>query len=299
MKTTHTKNIKSQAAMLLSAAFWGSSFIFTKSLFETETGMTSLLLVTLRLLVATAVTLPALWLTGKLERIKKSDLGMLMLLSLWEPFLYMFLETSGVQLVPSSLASVIVATIPLFVPFAMALAYKERLSAWAVGGVTLSLAGVAALTLFDPSQRQGAVQLKGVLFLSLAVMVAVVYTLWLVKVLKHYKPFTVTAYQNLFALLYFIPIALLFDGGSLPQLSWSLSMWGKIAFLGIFCSTGAYVLFNYGIKHIGATAASVYNNLIPVFTLIIATAIGMEQLSWVKVMGIGAVIGGLFLAQKQ
>lgn len=295
------KNIrlKSQLAMLLSAAFWGSSFLFTKGLFESEAAISSYVIVMLRLLVATLVFMPVLALTGRLERIRKGDLAMLMLLSLWEPFLYMFLETSGVRLVPSSLASIIVATIPLFVPFAMALVYRERLSPWALAGVTLSLMGVGAMTLFDSSAAEGAIHPLGLLYLAGAVVIAVVYTLWLVKVLQRYKPFTVTAYQNLFALLYIIPIVLIFNRESLPLLSWGWGMWGRVAFLGLFCSTGAYVLFNYGVNTLGATAASVWNNLIPVFTLVLAVCLGIESLSWVKVLGIALVVGGLFLAQRK
>ena len=290
--------VKSQVALLFSAAFWGSSFIFTKGLFESEPYITTNIIVMGRLLVATALFLPLLCLTGKMERIRKGDLGMLMLLSLWEPFLYMFLETSGVRLVPSSLASLIVATIPLFVPFAMAAVYKERLSVWAVVGVVLSLVGIAAITLFDKAGASGEIHALGIVFLSLAVLVAVIYTLWLVKVLQLYKPFTVTTYQNLFALIYFIPIVLIFNSDALPMLSYSGAMWGRIAFLGLFCSTGAYVLFNYGIKAAGATAASVYNNLIPVFTLLLAALMGVETITFVKVGGIVLVIGGLFLVQR-
>ena len=299
MSKPSTLGLKSQAALLLSAAFWGSSFIFTKGLFDSEPAITTNIIVMARLLVATLVFLPALCLMGKMERLRKGDLGMMMVLSLWEPFLYMFLETSGVRLVPSSVASIIVATIPLFVPFAMTLVYKERLSVWAVVGVLLSLAGIAAMTLFDPNSTSGDLRPLGLLFLAAAVVVAVIYTLWLVKVLERYKPFTVTTYQNLFAFLYFIPVVLLFDHGSLPLLSYSWGMWGRIAFLGIFCSTGAYVLFNYGIKAAGASVASVYNNLIPVFTLLLAALLGTESITPMKVVGIASVVAGLFLAQRQ
>lgn len=299
MSNKKSLNLKSQIALLFSAAFWGSSFIFTKGLFESEPAITTNIIVMGRLFVASIFFLPILCLTGKMEKLRKGDLGMMLLLSFWEPFLYMFLETSGVQLVPSSLASIIIATIPLFVPFAMAMIFKEKLSVWAVVGVVLSLIGIAVMTLFDKTETSGSIHPLGILYLALAVLVAVVYTIVLVKVLERYKPFTVTAYQNLFCLIYFIPIVLIFNRSNLPELSYSVSMWGRLAFLGVFCSTGAYVLFNYGIKAAGATAASVYNNLIPVFTLILAVALGIESITIVKVGGIALVIAGLFLAQRR
>lgn len=289
----------SQLALLLAAALWGSSFVFTKSLFATEPAITSHIILLGRLFVASLVFVPFLLITKRLQPIQKGDLWMLLLLAFCETVLHMSLETSGIKLIPSSLAAIIVATCPLIVPFGMRLVYKERLSPWVILGVLLSLVGIAAMSLFDRSNAEGSVRPMGVVLLCLAVLTAATYTLMLVKILKRYTPYTITAYQNLFGLLFYIPIVLVFNHDSLPLLSYSWGMLGRIAFLGLFCSTGAYVLYNYGIKVSGATAASVYNNLIPVFTLIVAVALGMEALSWVKVVGVAVVLTGLFLAQRK
>lgn len=289
----------SQLVLLLSAAFWGSSFIFTKGLFETEQPyISTIIIVSLRLLIATLTFFPFLIITKKLEPIRKGDWLMMMLLSFWEPYLYMILETSGVSYVSGSLASIIIATIPLCVPFGMAVVFKEKLNPMAIVGVLLSLVGIVVMMI---NEEGGGLHVEanpiGILFLVGAVFVAVVYTVVLVKVLGRYKPYTITAYQNLFGLIYFIPIVLVFERESLPMLSWSWEMWGRLAFLGVFCSTVSYVCFNIGIKSVGATAASVYNNLIPVFTLILAVAIGQESLTLTKVVGMAIVMLGLFLAQ--
>ena len=92
---------------------------------------------------------------------------------------------------------------------------------------------------------------------------------------------------------------LIFDGSNLSQLSFSPRMWLMIGFLGVFCSTLAYMFFNYGMKHLGATAGSVYNNVIPVFSLLLALAIGQENISWMKVAGMAVVLVGLTIAQRK
>ena len=285
-----------QLLMIASSAFWGASFIFTKGLFLSEKAITPLIILTGRMLIASVVTVPALWLSGKLEPIKKGHLKYFLLLAFTEPFLYSLCETGGVQFVSGSLASIIIATIPLFIPFAMAMVYKEKLRANAIVGVVLSLLGIALMTLNDNLSLSASP--KGLILLALAVLIAVVYTLILVKILDHYRPMTITCYQNLIGLVYFLPLMLVIDGSHLPMLSFSLTMWMPLAFLGIFCSTVAYMFYNYGMKHLGATAASVYNNVIPVFSLLLALAIGQEDLSIFKVLGMCVVLTGLTVAQK-
>lgn len=278
----------------LSVIFWGISFILTKELFLTEEHMTVTTLITLRLAIATAVMLPTLMLTRRLQRIRRQDIKWFLLLAFCEPFIYHLCETSGVQLVSGSLASVVIATIPLFVPFGMWFAYRRRISTQLIIGVVLSLAGVGIM-LVGGDELSG--NLKGMLFLSGAVAIAVVYTLLLVKVVDHYHPIVVTTWQNIIGLAYFLPLTLAFDGGALPLLSWSPKMLLIILVLGICCSTLAYAGYNYGVRTLGASEACIFNNAIPIFSLIAAVIIGQESFSWIKILGIVIVVSGVILAQ--
>lgn len=279
-----------------SVVFWGVSFILTKELFLSEEHITVTILIALRLAIASAVMLPALALTRHLQRIRKEDLKWFLLLALCEPFIYHLCETNGVRLVSGSLASVVIATIPLFVPFGMWAAYRQRIKPSLIIGVMLSLAGVF-LMLNGEIGFQGSA-LQGLLFLTGAVVIAVVYTLLLVKVVNRYHPLVVTTWQNVIGLAYFLPLVFIFDSQSLPLLSWSPKMLLLLLVLGIFCSTLAYAGYNYGVRNLGASEACIFNNAIPVFSLITAVAIGQEDFSWLKVIGMAIVIAGVILAQN-
>ena len=284
------------ALLAVAAIVWGISFILTKELFRTEEHITVFVILTFRLLLATAVTIPALLLFKKMEPIKKGDLKWFLLLALFEPFIYSICETSGVQLVSGSMASIVVATIPLFVPFGMAVAYKERVRALTLVGIVLSLVGLAVMLLPGGKENLDANPV-GLAWLMGAVLIAVLFTIILVKLVDRYRPFTITAYQNLFGCLYFIPFMLMFDGGNLPLLSYSGKMIVMLLVLGIFCSTLAYVFYNVGVAQLGASAACIFTNAIPVFSLVAAILIGQEQLTWSKPIGIAIVIVGVVLAQ--
>ena len=284
--------------LALASVIWGVSFIITKELFRTEPHITVFVILTFRLLLATAVTIPALLLFKKLEPIKKGDLKWFLLLALFEPFIYSICETSGVQLVSGSMASIVVATIPLFVPFGMAVAYKEKVRAVTLVGIVLSLVGLAVMLLPGDSGNLDA-NPAGLAWLVGAVLTAEFFTIVLVKLVDRYRPLTITAYQNMFGCLYFIPFMLLFNGENLPLLSYSGKMIAMLLILGIFCSTVAYVCYNVGVAKLGASAACIFTNVIPVFSLIAALLIGQEQLSWSKPVGMAIVIAGVVLAQME
>ena len=282
--------------LLLSSVLWGASFIFTKDVFLTTPHVTTQVIITGRLLVATLCFMPWLAATRRLPRLRGRDMLLFMAMALLEPFLYHLCETSGIALVSGSLSSIIIALIPLFVPFSMALVFRERLRANQVLGVVVSIAGIC-LMIIGPGFTLLASP-KGLLLLFGAVVMALAYNLILSRLVSRYNPFAITAYLNLFALLYFIPLLLARDHAVLPLLHLTPRFVLDIVFLGIFCSTFAYVFYNYGVRAVGATRAASYNNLIPVFSLLLALAMGQESLSVTKVAGMAVVVGGLFLAQR-
>lgn len=304
------KNSKTFTYILLTLAsvFWGISFILTKELFLTESHITVTLLIFLRLAIASAVMLPALALMHKLQPIRKGpgkglaallrgDLKWFLLLTLCEPFIYHLCETSGVQLVSGSLASVIIATIPLFVPFGMWVAYRERIHPAMVVGVMLSLVGIGMMLSSEFGVKWS--EIGGIAFLVGAVAIAVVYTLLLVKIVDRYNPLVITTYQNLIGMVYFLPLVLLGSGSEMMQLSWSPKMLLLLLTLGICCSTLAYACYNHGVRLLGASKACIFNNTIPIFSLIAALLLGQEGISWGKVIGMTIVIVGVVIAQRK
>ncbi|MBR1785010.1 MAG: DMT family transporter [Bacteroidales bacterium] len=280
--------------LVASTVFWGVSFIFTKELFLSEPHMMVTTLIFLRLAVASAVMVPALALTRRLSLPRREDIKWFLLLALCEPFIYHLCETTGVKMVSGSLASVVIATIPLFVPFGMWAAYRTRIGLPLLVGVVMSLAGVSVMLLggdgFEGNPR-------GLLFLAGAVIIAIVYTLLLVKVVDHYNPIVITTWQNLIGLVYFLPLVLVLDAGSLPLLSWSPKMLALLLALGICCSTLAYAGYNHGVRVLGASRACIFNNAIPIFSLVAALLLGQETFGWHKLAGIAVTVAGVVIAQ--
>ncbi|MBR1793478.1 MAG: DMT family transporter [Bacteroidales bacterium] len=291
------KKLISYLLLIFATGCWGLSFFFTREIFNASPAPSVTALVTLRLLVVSIITIPMLLLLRQWEPLRKGDLKWFLLISLFEPFLYHLCETGAVSMVNASLVSVIVATVPLFVPFGVAAVYKQKLQPMLLLGIIISIAGVVAMMAGDLSWQANPM---GIVILLGAVLASTAYMLILVKIANNYRPITITMYQNLFGLVYFIPCTLITDAEAVSNLPlYSAKTWTLILVLGIFCSLLAYTAYNHGFKQIGASKAAAFMNVSPVFTLAAVLLIGQEPFHWLKIIGMVIVIAGLFVAQYE
>jgi drug/metabolite transporter (DMT)-like permease len=139
----------------------------------------------------------------------------------------------------------------------------------------------------------------GILLMLLAVLCAVGYTLMVKKLTERYNAYSITTYQNIFGTLMFLPLFLVFDLKEFTALTHTTKALLNLAYLAIFGSSIAFILFNYSVKTIGATRTETFTNLIPVLTAIFAWFMLGEELGLKKIIGIAVVLTGLFLSQMK
>jgi len=286
------KNLKTYSALVLSMIFWSFSFIWSVEALKIYSPFTIILF---RILVSSAFLWVYALISKKLNKIDLKDLKYFLLLAFFEPFMYFLGETFGLQLVPSTISSVIISTIPIFVPIFAYYIYKEKLSLLNTIGAIVSLLGVFIIIINKELSLD--VPLKGVLLLMLAVFSAVGYSLIVKYLSEKYRPTTIVTYQSTFAIIGFLPLFLIFDLSEVIKIGFNLDAAFLIIKLGIFASSFAFILFTYGVKKIGVSKAGFLTNAIPVFTAILAYYLLDERLSPIKYIGILVVIVGLVISQ--
>ena len=279
-------------AAILSMIFWSFSFVWIKIVYEAYGPLTTILF---RLLISTGLMLVFTVLTKKLQKIQPGDLKMFLLLAFFEPFLYFMGESYGLMYVSSTVASVIVATIPLFAPVAAWYFYKEKLSRTNLYGLVITFFGVS-LVVLDTSFNFNASPL-GISLEFLAVFGAIGYASVLKGMSHRYNTFTIITYQNLIGAVLFIPFWLGFEMNDFTQVPFNTKAFGAIIKLAIFASTFAFIMFTYSIRNMGINKSNTFINVIPVFVAIFAYFILGDQLDFHQMVGIAIVIAGLFLAQ--
>ena len=279
-------------AAILSMIFWSFSFVWIKIVYEAYGPLTTILF---RLLISSSLMLVFTSLTKKLQKIRTGDLKLFLLLAFFEPFLYFMGESYGLMYVSSTVASVIVATIPLFAPIAAWYFYKEKLSRTNLYGLVITFFGVS-LVVLDTSFNFNASPL-GVSLEFLAVAGAIGYASILKGMSHKYNTFTIITYQNLIGAILFLPFWMGFEFSDFTHVAFNPKAFGAIIKLAIFASTFAFILFTYSVRNMGINKSNTFINIIPVFVAVFAYLILGDQLNFHQMVGIAIVISGLFLAQ--
>jgi drug/metabolite transporter (DMT)-like permease len=162
-------------------------------------------------------------------------------------------------------------------------------------GIAVSFFGVTLVVLKKDLSFNASVE--GILLMCLAVFSAIGYSLVVVKAVKKYNIFSIITYQNLFGVLFFLPLLFYFDLEHLKTVNFTFVILWPLLALAILASSAAFMLFTYGIKILGIVKANTISNSIPVFTAIFAYFILDEQLIFINFVGVLIVLTGLFLSQ--
>lgn len=285
---------KAFPALFFAMMFWGLSFVWTRQLLEV---FTPLLIIFIRLVLSFFLLFMIAKVSRKLQKIQKKDYLFIFLLSITQPFLYFIFEGYGIKFTSASIASILIATIPLFTPIGAYFWYRDKLTKMNIMGLLISFVGVVVVV--SDFGNDLSFSWFGILMLFLAVITGTIYGLGLKRLTSNYNSITITTYQNLIGLFLFLPLIVVFEWKNVlafPKLI-TLDLAFSLFNLALFASSFAFVLFAYGISKIGPSKASAFSNSIPVFTMVFAYFVLDESITLVKMGGISIVLLGLFLSQ--
>lgn len=274
------------------AFFWSFSFIWFKIAYQ---GYNPVTVVIFRLAISALLMSVIALGMKKLQKISRKDFRFFVLMSFFEPFLYFIGESYGLKYISSTVAAVIVATIPLISPIVAWYFYRERLKWMNAIGLLFSFIGVG-LVVLNSSFRFDASPL-GVSLEFMAVLAAISYSVVLRSLVGRYNTFTIIVWQNLIGVVLFLPIWLIFEFNDFVTRPFHPEAFQAIVFLAVFSSTLAFVFFTQSIRRLGVTRSNTFINLIPVFVAILSFFILNDSLELQQISGIIIVVTGLFLAQ--
>ncbi|WP_415034006.1 DMT family transporter [Azonexus sp.] len=190
-----------------------------------------------------------------------------------------------------------------FIPIAtMAISWGflgKRLSPLASLGVAVSLAG--ALTIVAHGEWNTLLKLslnQGDLWMLLAVLVWALYTVGLAWRPAGIDPMLLLAAFTLIGLAALLP-AYVWEMTQGRHIQLHAASLASLAYVGIFPSFIGYIFYNRGVAEVGASRASLFIHLMPVFgTLLSALFLG-EQAALYHYVGIGLIFLGIGLSTRQ
>jgi drug/metabolite transporter (DMT)-like permease len=275
------------AAML----FWAASYVWYKQAFEMFKPIT---IIFLRLLLSYVLLSLFLHFSKISTRIDKKDYKLFLLLAFFEPFCYFMGESHGMQHVSATLGSIIISTIPLFTPLMTFIFLRERIVLIHIVSIFISFAGVFLIVSGGTIDYES---VKGIALMLFAVLAGTGYGI-IVRVLAvKYSSLVIVRAQNIIGIFFFLPFLYLREWDAIQTLQFNTTSVLAVVQLSIFGSTLAFIFMTIAIHRIGLINATIFTNLIPVFTAVIAFFVIDEPLTVRVIGGIMIVILGLFLSQ--
>jgi len=257
-----------------------------------------LIVLTARFLIAAVATFGAAVMVGIPLKLKRRDFLLFALLGIANQAIFLGFAYIGVRSTSSGLAALIISSNPVLTAVLAVVFLDERMTWRKAAGLLLGVTGVAVVV---GSRLAGSVDHPVGIALLLAALVSLVCGTIL------YKKFAPTGdlwgglwvgngVQSLAAGLAILPFAFASEsvGDIVP--SWRLAL--SLAYLGLFVSVFAYLIWFHLLNVSGATAASSYHFMMPPLGLLFGWLLLGEQVALTDLVGIVPVAIGIYLVTR-
>jgi drug/metabolite transporter (DMT)-like permease len=194
-------------------------------------------------------------------------------------------------------ANLIYTTSPLMIIVIEAVLFGRKTAVKEMLGVALAFTGVAIIILRGDVSALATLSFNpGDVLIALAALSWAAYSVLQrepgVKRLSNLALFGVIAWAGVLTLLPAVPVLAITGRLELPQ----ADAWSRIAGLVFLSSLAAFSLFQFAVRHLGASTAGLSLYLMPVFGVALAWMMLGERLEGFHVAGIAAVVAGIALA---
>jgi drug/metabolite transporter (DMT)-like permease len=266
--------------------FWGIPYFFIKLALD---DLSPAVVAWSRITLAAAVLVPIAWRRGTLLPALKHK-GAIVAFAVTELVFPFFLISQGEQWISSSLAGVLIATVPLTVVIIAPLfGVREPMSARRLFGLLVGLLGVVVLLGVDTVS--GPQQWTGVACMAVAVVGYAIGPLVVQRYLSNADELGALACSLVAASLLLLPMA----WWTAPQAVPSTLSLVSIAILGLVCTASALLLYFYLIGAAGAARASVIAYICPAVAALLGVIVLHEDFGIGSAAGLAIILFGSWL----
>ena len=278
----------------LVAAFcllWASAFSVAKLAIA---DCPPLLVLTARFLITAVVVLGAAALYRVPWNLSRRDIAIFALLGIANQAAYLGLSYVGIKSISSGLAALVISANPVLTAVLAAVFLNERMTWRKVAGLLLGVGGVAFVV---ESRLAGGVEHPIGIAFTIAALVSLVGGTILYKTFAPRGGLWIgNGVQSLSAGLATLPFAFSFESVADIVPSWRFL--ASLAYLALFVSVFAYVIWFHLLNVSGATAASSYHFMMPPLGLLFGWLLLGEHVALSDLLGIVPVAIGIYLVTR-
>lgn len=292
----HNRQIFIEFLLLLVAFIWASNFSVAKiSMVEIDPMSFN----AMRFLLAVILMWVVIFWKGKWKPVLKKDYGHMILLGLTGNLIYQLLFIFGLDHTFSANAAVMLGTVPVWVAVISHFFYDEQMNRNKLIGVILAFSGVLLILLGKPEQiSMSSKTFVGDLLTLMSALMFGYYSVHSKKLLINYPPIQLTTITmtigGIGLILAGLPWIINLDFNSVSAVAY-----GGTVYSGLFSIGVAFLIWNYGLKQVGAVRTATYQNLVPVLGIILGFFVLGEKLEFVQYLGSAVVIAGIVQARRK
>ena len=282
--------------LTLAPVFWAGNFVFGKPLIEVLPPFgINLIRWVLALIILVPLTLV---LEGRFPRPARRLWPSLLVMAVTGVLMFNALVYLSLEHTTSTNAALINGTTPIMTMALAATVGLDRLTRRRTFGAFLSLIGVGWIVSQGSLETISSLSFnRGDLVMLVAALLWAVYTILVTRVTRTLSPLAVATITTVLAL----PPLVVVGGYELATRPLGpitpIIIIGTL-YVGVVASVAAFLSWSIGVKGVGAARASIFLNLIPVFTAIVAVLTLGERIGPAQLIGGLLVICGVTLASR-
>lgn len=283
--------------LLITMLIWGSTFVVTKGINEQVPPFT---LAFVRVTIGGLVLLGCAWARqargGAHAPWSALPWGAMITMGLIGVVLYYAVFNYSLVYTSASQGALVQSCIPAMTALVAVVWLREHASALRWTGIALSMVGILIVFSGGGDAQSGPSALLGNVLMFLSAVLWGVYTS-MAKRVANFDPLQVTAGIISAGAAMLLPLAA-FEVAAAGMPSVAPKGWLGMAYLGAGASGVAYMMYSAALKHVDASEAGVYTNLIPIVGVITGVMLG-EPLSLRAIVGGMVVLVGVWLTSRQ
>lgn len=232
------------------------------------------------------------------EKVDRKDYVRIFIASMLGFFLCQISFLIAIPEVTPMTSSIVSSLSPIYTMFIAAVAIKEPITVKKAGGVLISFVGIMIL-IFNSMHSAGATEnsLRGILLMIVNGLSFALYLGIFKPLISKYSVCTFMKWIFLFSTLVSVPVS----AGEIVSLEWSAvpgKLIAELGYLVFFATFVSYYLIPFGQQRLRPTLVSMYAYIQPIIATGISICIGMDTLTWQKILSAVMVFAGVIIVSR-
>ena len=232
------------------------------------------------------------------EKVDRKDYVRIFIASMLGFFLCQISFLIAIPEVTPMTSSIVSSLSPIYTMFIAAVAIKEPITVKKAGGVLISFVGIMILIL-NSMHSAGATEnsMRGILLMIVNGLSFALYLGIFKPLISKYSVCTFMKWIFLFSTLVSVPVS----AGEIVSLEWSTvpgKLIAELGYLVFFATFVSYYLIPFGQQRLRPTLVSMYAYVQPIIATGISICIGMDTLTWQKILSAVMVFAGVIIVSR-